>query len=268
MTTQKSNKMKSLRYLPILLVAIVAMSFLNKKSSPFSRINTNLLAGNYEVTNGEYGQFLENLKNNNHLDEHKKHSVKEDQWVNKLNTGFNSAMADKYFTHPAYAKYPVVNISLESAKAYCVWKTEVYHNDPKREYKKVLFRLPTETEWQELAAPVLGNSLPWRGTDPYKEDKKGRLFSRTNIKVKNYSDNSYNYIFDGGFYPVHIGDYDPNQNGLYDVIGNVAEMTADGTLKGGSWDNEISECAIDKKQTWTTPDPRAGFRMVMEIIEK
>ena len=55
---------------------------------------------------------------------------------------------------------------------------------------------------------------------------------------------------------------------IYDVIGNVSEMTSDGKQKGGSWDNYPEECTVDKTQSYTLPDPRVGFRVIMEIIEK
>ncbi len=48
----------------------------------------------------------------------------------------------------------------------------------------------------------------------------------------------------------------------------VAEMTADGKIKGGSWNNTIDECTIDKTQSITLSSPYVGFRVVMEIIEK
>ena len=48
----------------------------------------------------------------------------------------------------------------------------------------------------------------------------------------------------------------------------MAEYTSDDKIKGGSWDNFIEECLIDKTQNYSVPDPRVGFRLVMEIIEK
>ena len=67
---------------------------------------------------------------------------------------------------------------------------------------------------------------------------------------------------------VSVGNYRENNIDIYDIIGNVAEVTSDGKIKGGSWSNTLEECFIDKSQDYSLPDPRVGFRLVMEIIEK
>jgi hypothetical protein len=38
--------------------------------------------------------------------------------------------------------------------------------------------------------------------------------------------------------------------------------------KGGSWDNFIDECTVEKSQTYDGPDPRIGFRIFMEVVEE
>ncbi len=74
-----------------------------------------------EVSNLEYTEFLSDLKDES-LKE--KYSVKSENWTKNLMRG--EPYAEHYHTHPAYQNYPVVNVTSESAKAYCEWLTEKY----------------------------------------------------------------------------------------------------------------------------------------------
>jgi hypothetical protein len=57
--------------------------------------------------------------------------------------------------------------------------------------------------------------------------------------------------------------------GLYDVVGNVAEMIAEeGKACGGSWNHPPAESTIRSVTTYTNPDAAIGFRVFMEIIEQ
>jgi len=63
--------------------------------------------------------------------------------------------------------------------------------------------------------------------------------------------------------------YFPNDIGLYDVVGNVAEMINEkGKACGGSWNHSPSESTIRSVNNYTNPDAAVGFRVFMEIIEK
>lgn len=63
--------------------------------------------------------------------------------------------------------------------------------------------------------------------------------------------------------------YFPNDIGLYDVVGNVAEMINEkGKACGGSWNHPPAESTIRSVNTYTNPDAAVGFRVFMEIIEK
>jgi Formylglycine-generating sulfatase enzyme. len=74
---------------------------------------------------------------------------------------------------------------------------------------------------------------------------------------------------DGGFFPVKVTSYYPNQYGLYCMSGNVAEMIAEpGKAKGGSWQDNPDEGRIKAVKTCELPSPAVGFRVFMEIIEE
>jgi formylglycine-generating enzyme required for sulfatase activity len=76
------------------------------------------------------------------------------------------------------------------------------------------------------------------------------------------------YQDDGGFHTVKSESYAPNPLGIYNTFGNVAEMTnTKGIIKGGSWADLFSECMFDKNVTYAAPDPRVGFRIMMEVVQ-
>jgi formylglycine-generating enzyme required for sulfatase activity len=63
--------------------------------------------------------------------------------------------------------------------------------------------------------------------------------------------------------------YFPNDIGLYDVVGNVAEMISEeGKACGGSWNQPPSESTIRSVSTYSNPDAAVGFRVFMEVIEQ
>jgi len=230
----------------------------------FVQFDKNLFASRYEVTNIKYREFLQDLKSANQTEKYATCRYDSTQWTKKFPSPNSKPML--YHSHPAYDHFPVVNITTEGAQSYCEWLTNRYNKDSKRTYKKVLFRLPTETEWKRLSGPLPGHNLPWYGNFPY-ADEHGKTFL-ANLKVKDQVTGNTDYIADGGMMTLIVGHYKPNNLGIYDVIGNVCEMTADGRLKGGSWDNYLDECTIDKTQTYSLPDPRVGFRVIMEVVEE
>ena len=63
--------------------------------------------------------------------------------------------------------------------------------------------------------------------------------------------------------------YFPNDIGLYDVVGNVSEMTIEkGKACGGSWNHTPAESTMRSINAYTKPDAATGFRVFMEVIEK
>ncbi|HYC86854.1 MAG TPA: SUMF1/EgtB/PvdO family nonheme iron enzyme, partial [Chryseosolibacter sp.] len=74
---------------------------------------------------------------------------------------------------------------------------------------------------------------------------------------------------DGWTLMAPVGAYFPNNIGLYDVVGNVAEMTAEkGKACGGSWNHTPEESTILSINEYKGPDSAIGFRPFMEVIEK
>jgi gliding motility-associated lipoprotein GldK len=77
--------------------------------------------------------------------------------------------------------------------------------------------LPSEAEWERAARGDLNlNMYPWGG--PYTRNSKGCMLA-------NFKPLRGNYGADGGMYPVRVDSYFPNDYGLYNMAGNVAEWT-------------------------------------------
>lgn len=141
-------------------------------------------------------------------------------WIRDFTYSFNEPMARNYFWHPKYDDYPVVGVNWHQANAFCVWRTirKKTHWDAVGEPTTEDFRLPTEYEWEYAArAGRMGNKYPWGG--PYTRNSKGCMLA-------NFKPLRGNYGPDGGVYPVRADSYFPNDYGLYNMAGNVAEWTS------------------------------------------
>jgi formylglycine-generating enzyme required for sulfatase activity len=75
--------------------------------------------------------------------------------------------------------------------------------------------------------------------------------------------------FDGWIMMARTASYFPNDMGLYDVVGNVAEMiqTA-GVACGGSWNDPPEASTIHSVKTYAYPNATVGFRVFMEVIDE
>jgi sulfatase modifying factor 1 len=148
-------------------------------------------------------------------------------WVRDFSYSYNEPMSKKYYAHPAFGNYPVVGINWKQATAFCEWRTQ-YLNAflaSKKRNPESDFRLPTEAEWEYAARGGRSQSpYPWGG--PYLRNKKGCLLA-------NFKPGRGNYPEDGGFYTVRADAYWPNDFGLYNMAGNVAEWTSSLYYEGG-----------------------------------
>lgn len=142
-------------------------------------------------------------------------------WMQDYTYSYNEPLAKSYFWHTAYNDYPVVGVDWVQANAFCIWRTQLMrnyqlslHESPFQDY-----RLPTEAEWEYAARGGLALSMyPWGG--PYTRNVHGCFIANFKPLRGNYGD-------DGGNRTLEAKRYAPNEYGLYDMAGNVAEWTSD-----------------------------------------
>src|SRR6201996_1172348 len=140
-------------------------------------------------------------------------------WLSDFSYAANEPMVEGYFSHPAYRNYPVVGVNWRQARAFTVWRTrynEAY-KDKRHLPHRLKYDLPTEAEFEYAArGGRIGTDYPWGG--PYIKNAKGCLLA-------NFKPGRGNYTDDGGAYTVNVKSYFPNDYGLYNMAGNVAEWT-------------------------------------------
>ena len=139
--------------------------------------------------------------------------------------------------HPDLPNAPAVNMTYEAAQAYCQWLTAVYNQSTykRKKFNQVKFYLPSVEEWRKAASGNSSASYPW-GKD-FTKNQKGCYVANLNPYYAEYDATQSKYIVskkpespgeDGGFFPVIVTAYFPNEMGFYNMGGNVAEMVAGG----------------------------------------
>lgn len=140
-------------------------------------------------------------------------------WIRDYSYSYNEPMARNYFWHPAFDDYPVVGVDWNMANAFCYWRTQLWnrYEAGRQGVNTEDFRLPTEFEWEYAARGGHDNApFPWGGY--YVRNAKGCILA-------NFKPGRGNYPEDGGMYTVKADAYFPNDYGLYNMAGNVAEWT-------------------------------------------
>lgn len=150
-------------------------------------------------------------------------------WIRDYTYSYNEPLAVSYYWHPAYNDYPVVGVSWHQAKAFAHWRTQKKNKFQSsiNEVAVADYRLPTEAEWEYAARGGYQNSVyPWGAF--YGRDCDGCLLA-------NFKPMRGNYVADykSGSTTSEVATYDPNDFGLYDMAGNVAEWTLDAFDEAG-----------------------------------
>jgi len=148
-------------------------------------------------------------------------------WVNDFNNAKNETYMRLYFNHPGYNDYPVVGVSWEQANAFCHWRTEFLKRSLDANFRNSIepYRLPTEAEFEYAArSGKTENKYPW---------KSDGVTGEKDCFLANFKPGEGNYTKDGHLISAKVSTYSPNEFGLYDMAGNVAEWTSTAFLESG-----------------------------------
>jgi len=176
-------------------------------------------------------------------------------WMRDFSYAYNEPMTKRYFSHPSFGNYPVVGVNWKQAVAFCHWRTHYLNSylGKKKKANESDYRLPSEAEWEYAARGGRTNSMyPWGNY--YLRNKKGCLLA-------NFKPGRGNYPEDGGFYTVRADAYWPNDFGLYNMAGNVAEWTGSYFYEGSY--NLIHDMNPDIRYDANDDDPPRMKRKVV-----
>lgn len=237
------------------------------------KVSRRIWAAETETTNAQYERFLQDLLKNRDFEQLELCKTTAVNWHSLLPDSLKNLPNAAIFPngHPDNPEMPVQNITHEAAQRYCEWMTRVYNASTERKkFKKVLFRLPTEPEWIMAASGGKADQpYPWGGY--YIRNSKGCYLCNMAVKEPCGGDcaSKGQPDHDGGFFPVAAETYFPNDYGLYNISGNVAEMIdIQGKSKGGSWNDIPLYGQLKTVGEYKEPSPAVGFRVFMEIIEE
>jgi len=215
----------------------------------------------FEVTNQDYRAYLDSLS--------------ADQRAAALpdSTLFQSGDVkvgwSQYFYASTYDNHPVVGVTWTQASNYCTWNGQ---------------RLATEAEWEYAArGGIVGGIYPWDGFSVQAED---------GAFLANYDPGRMGKDRDGYAFTAPVGSFPPNDWGLHDMSGNVAEWVEDAytaryndlsdfnpvnrdpdkenhIVRGGSWASNAFRLGVGFRdfQDRAEPSLRLGFRCANDQAE-
>ena len=187
---------------------------------------------------------------------------------------------------------PVVRVSWNEAALYCNWLSEQDGLQPfyREEFGKIVgfnssalgYRLPTEAEWAWSARYVGTANLlrfPWGDQLP-PPDKHGNYADQSAAHTVGRIIFGYN---DNYIAAAPVGTFPPNDKGVYDLGGNVAEWVHDfyeipsgssvvdplgprqgeyHVIRGASWmHGTVSDLRLSGRDYGIDPRPDVGFRI-------
>lgn len=141
-------------------------------------------------------------------------------WISDFTFSFNEPWTEMYFWHPGFDDYPVVGVTWKQATAFAIWRSELLNNFLTSKGQPVVmkYRLPSEAEWEYAARGGLSHSIyPWGGM--YTRNNEGCFLANFKPLRGRYAD-------DGGLHTMSVASFSPNDFGLFDMAGNVAEWTS------------------------------------------
>lgn len=184
---------------------------------------------------------------------------------------------------PEMADYPMVDVTLADALAYCAWLSDKLG---------LTCALPTEFQWEKAARGVDGRTFPWG--EAYPRPELAHLRATHTLGLDYYWRNLFvrpqKELARSGWYwrigaPLPVGSIPENVSpfGCYDMAGNIWEWTVSlynennpdfHVVKGGSWGYSPQHTACNCRSACSVTIPGVkyhaqgtGFRVAI-INEK
>ncbi len=264
------------------------------------QLDSNFFADVNEIRNVDYREYIFWMKRvfNEKSEQYISSLPDTTVWNNE---GIGKHFGAKYFRHPMYQEYPVVGISYQQALNFCKWRSErvnemilvregeLYWNMEqdstdyftinrflngkckkyqkidklKKKYQFITYSLPTEKEWNYIFKKseeiFLQQKISKRKLKKYPDCiKNGKpkqficnsdyvKYSKEGDKLKTITTTVFSSCFKQQF---------------YNLQGNVAEITSNKTVCGGSWKNTKNEILENKSNKYEKLTNFVGFRCV------
>lgn len=254
-----------------------------------------------EVTNKEYRTFLADLLLSGDTPSY--NSAYPDTAMLRKELWLQSRI--DYFNHPMFDDFPVVAVTKTQAEMYAKWLTQKVRSNTNQ---KITFRLPKTREWQYAAfggraedtnygwgkydrnskgcflmhyfnldfrAAIYGDDLGSHEIldttihHSYYDKEWDRVLSSTK-NLKRTSEKNIRKAMGLAGAPVITFSYFPNDYGIYNMHGNVAEFV-DGpeNIMGGSYRTSSEYCTITNAKPFPfmgNAFPDVGFRLVANYV--
>lgn len=183
-----------------------------------------------EVSNQSYIIYLRWLKENGSDLDYQFALPDTNTWREPL--AYNEPMVRSYLRHPSYQYYPVVGVSWVQAVKYCEWRTDRINELDSMSDDSVEIRLPTEMEWENAALTAYNYDEQTESNFRYFSIRQQFGFGRGKImhnfqRGRGDTRGIANTPNDAAFIPAPVYMYEPNEFGLYNIYGNVAEWVSD-----------------------------------------
>lgn len=243
------------------------------------RFEAGFAIGQGEVTVGEFGLFVDATGYRTEAEEQGWSSIY-DLRSGRVTRRNGITWRNDFSGRAAKSTFPVLHVSWADAQAYLRWLTE---------QSGQRYRLPTEAEFEYALRAGSRTRYWWGDGTPSQlvenltgENDQSSTDRRWNRAFAGYTDRFWG--------PAPVKSFKPNDFGLYDLAGNVAEWVEDcwhdsyvraprgpeawvnpgcemRVIRGGSWGSAPDDVRSAHRQAVspTGRGPRTGFRVIREL---